>query len=369
MKKLLILYSKGHVCGQWSKTDQPLVMQELSDRGINVLVRCVDDALLEEDGIETLIAGIPWNEVAVIDYRYCSGVPRHWNSHYHRFFYSLQTRLNELEQDGHDVEVTPSIATLEWVLSKVRQVKAIERAGIPTIPYRVISHADDFEPIFINSLNALESDKWVLKPDIGSGGDRICFINQNETGFSVTVYRVDFHKNKHKQSKHFAKKNEWVAYISHVYIPSDFPIILQPLLDVKREISAVYIDGLPHFIERLPAEGHHIAHERFGGKNIYVCQPKETWGQLAEEVFHAIPRSARHSISLRLDFFETHEGLFYFSEVEAASNRILLPITLDYYRQDEDTPIQPVAEIPPSFFVPFKRYTNALYQRLTRIHM
>lgn len=364
--KLLMMYSKRPGRSQWAKKDQPFIIKELSERGIDLLLRYVDDVLLDQNATKALMDSIPWREVAVIDYRYCRGIPRYWKSHYSRFFNHLHAKLDELAEHGHHIVLTPSIATLEWVLSKVKQIKTMESAGIPVIPHFIIPDDNGLQNRFDTVLNTLKSNQWVIKPEISSGGDRICFVNQSSSGFELTLYRVDFYKSKSKILKKIKTKESLVAYINQIYIPSDFPLLIQPLLNVKREVSAVYINRLPHFVERLTADEHHVAHERFAGRNIYVCKPDEAWARLAEQVFQAIPIAARNSVSLRIDLFETNEGQIYFSETEAASNRILLPTTLDYYREDITSPIQSINEQPPSFFIPLKHYVDALSQRLEK---
>jgi hypothetical protein len=357
-QSILLLYNDGPVQGRGSKKDQPFVEAALQRARIPCLTAGLDAAILSPSATRQFLDDLPWNDIAVIDYRFCRGIPRHWKSHFEAFFTSLFERVAELASKGHPIALTPAPTALDWVLRKSNQLTHIQEAGLRTVPTEIFPNTNE---LFAHLAEvAVPPSTWVIKPDIGSGADRVIFLNRSTSGFDLRSYKVSITGEKTENHDQFNSADELSTFLTSYYSARDIPLLLQPRLDIKRELSAVYIGGIPHFIERLPAADHDIAHERFGGSNTYVLSPDERWRSLAQAVYTALPEASYKSASLRIDLFETGEGEFLFSEVEGASNRILIPETIENYRLDPDSPVLTMQSAPAETAAPLDRYIEAL---------
>ncbi len=140
------------------------------------------------------------------------------------------------------------------------------------------------------------------------------------------------------------------------------PILVHNFEEIQGEISAVFINGEPHFVERTLGENTGIAHEKFGGENIFILQPPLAWQTWAHKIYQALPDVAKNTVSLRIDMFERPDGELILSEIEGASHRVLFPETLSYYKEDPTGEKQEMSKLELREISLVKKYIETLSQ-------
>ncbi|NER51484.1 MAG: hypothetical protein F6J92_33480 [Symploca sp. SIO1A3] len=317
--------------------DLELVVSELKIRGIQVFIFNVQ--LVAEGGLSftDFINSYIWEEIDIIDVRYCRGIARNWLSTYKRIFDELQDFLQIQETRGNVITVTPSFATLHWVLYKAGYIKELQEQKISMIPTMIISPPPDGHSEFdiVDYLNQAGSEGIVLKPAVGSGANKLEFIRKvidSEYQYQVKSYYLDNHQE--KQIINFIKNyQELNSHFQDYCNQINIPILVQHFEKITSEISMVFVGEIPHCIERTTAPNMGIAHERFGGENILIINPSNKWLTFAQEVYQALPEVAKKTISLRIDMFERLDGKLVLSEIEGASHRTFFPEVLQFCKE------------------------------------
>ena len=320
--------------GNQTYADLELVIAGWAEMGIKTEVFNINRLLNGEELFDEVIKNFHWSEIGVIDLRYCRDILRNWEKGYKQIFHKLKEFLELQQAAGNTITVNPSFESLYWVLDKACYLSELWKIGIPTIPTVIFSSSSE-ELDLLDYFNRNGVDRIVLKPAISSGADGLEFIK-----------RVKGENNKYEVKKYSWENGQALQKIillegdrqlrSHFidyHQRHKLPILLQKFEEIKSEISAVFINSKPHFVQRSLGENTEIAHEKFGGENIFILKPPEAWQNLADKIYQALPDEAKNIVSLRIDMFERMDGELILSEIEGASHRVLFPETLSYYKE------------------------------------
>ncbi len=361
-RSILILRSKQ------THEDINLVITKLE--AVGVLVQVFDVGLLftGELSFDEFTRMISWEEIAAIDIRYCRGLPRNWEKGYKSIFSKLDQFLKKQQKRGNIIRVTPSMETLEWVLDKAAYLPELQALGIPTVPTVLVpplpsasSSTDDFNIVDYADRYAVEG--IVLKPAVGSGADNLEFISKVKNGkfkYQVERYQRDSSDLGKKELIPLKDDRDLISHFQNYRSKSSLPTLVQNYMEVVREISAVYVDGAIHFVERLTGKNNRIAHEKFGGKNILILEPPQSWKSFARDVYLVLPEVVKNEISIRIDIFQCLDGRLLLSEIEGASHRLFFPEFLQFFKEHPDDQPQEITNSESESSKPLENYLNSL---------
>ena len=360
---IVILYSGCRETGKGLKADQRYIEAALIRRSIPYVTFCVDRSIGDPNERRELFAQLREAGGRFYDFRFCRGVPRRWMNGYREFFEPWWSEIICPTEEGPKIATAMDWEALNWVLRKTNQMEAAKRAGVRTINTTVCGNVAELCEAMVNRRE--DARGMVIKPSISSGGDRIFVVDRDSSGQRLTgsFFKVDPSGVGSKQSVECEGELSMAEFITSTSGEADFPFLVQDFVEFRRELSAIYIEGIPHHVERWRAEGEFIAHERFGGENLLVDNPSQDWCRAADAVYAELPPAMKHSLSLRIDFFETLDGQLLFSEVEAASNRIMIPESLKRGRSHEGADAVSLQHEEGQESAPLKRYVEGMLRR------
>jgi hypothetical protein len=309
-----------------------------------------------------------WEEIGLIDIRYCRGVPRNWEKGYKHIFSELNQFLKSRQQQGLQIKVSPSFQTLEWVLDKVAYTEELQRKGILTLPIIAVpppnySEHSSVKLDIVDHINRADVERIVLKPATGSGANNLEFITKTmgaASKYEVEFYQMDSNNSGKKSTLFLQGEQELYEHFKNYRSSLKQVVIVQDYVKTVAEISAVYINGVPHFVERLTGEDSRVAHERFGGKNTLILDPPQSWRSFAQNVYQTLPATVKNTISIRIDIFQCSDGKLLLSEIEGASQRLFFPETLEYFKKNPHTKSKKIEDFDLLPSDPFKSYIEAL---------
>ncbi|MBD2593091.1 hypothetical protein H6G74_01940 [Nostoc spongiaeforme FACHB-130] len=343
--------------------DFEFVLAGLSAKNVKTYIFNIQPLLYGSLDFADFINRFDWKKIDVIDIRYCRGIPRRWEKGYKNIFRELKQFLDLQKSQGNAISITPSFETLNWVLDKASYIKELQQKGIPTVHTIIVSHWQLSEFDIADYLNQDGVEKIVLKPAIGSGADGLEFIIRvkNEAHrYEVKTYSREPDDQVTQKLIKLKNNQQLYNYFQNSCRCFNVSKLVQKFEKLKREISAVFVGNTPHFIERTIDVNTEIAHEKFGGENIFILNPPEAWQTFAQDVYQVLLDSVKKTVSIRIDIFELVDGKLILNEVEGASHRVLFPETLQYYKQDILAEKQEISQLKLETMSPLKNYIEML---------
>ncbi len=106
-------------------------------------------------------------------------------------------------------------------------------------------------------------------------------------------------------------------YLEHTPSP-DETFLLQDYVE-NIEVSAVFIDGKPHFIRREPGSESHVAHYRYGGKDTLITAPDRALVSFVQKIYTVLPEKIQNTPFFRIDvMWDSLHEKYVFGEIEGA---------------------------------------------------
>lgn len=347
--------------------DLNFVIQRLESVGVATEVFNVGSLFNNNLSFSDFVNRFDWGKIGVIDIRYCRGLPRRWEEGYKSIFSNLNQFLTSQQEQGNTIRVTPSIQTIEWVLDKAGYMEELQGiAAVPTVIIPPLFHNKEQQPIDFDItayFSRKNVDRIVLKPTIGSGADNLEFIakvDKDSHKYEVELYQRDSSDAGCKDIIPLADDQTLRAHFQDYRTRLNRPVMLQDYVETVCEVSAVYINGIPHFVERSLGENTKIAHEKFGGENTFVLHPPQSWKTFAQEVYQALPDSAKKTVSIRIDIFNCTDGRLLLSEIEGASHRVFFPEFLTHFKENPEAEKQEIKHLKFQINNPAENYIRTL---------
>ncbi len=280
------------------------------------------------------IRSIPWDSINIVDLSNMRGCLTSFDR-YRGILDYLYDCIIEQERKKHRITIFPDFDSIEWISSKANYLKHLENNGIPTIPTAaicclkkpekasIIAQPDNFKQMFKeiqNFINTVNTNRFVLKPSTSSLGRGLIFIDHNSINNDYTV-SIPREKNEEASFVVFNGYQNLKQYLMNYFIntaSSDNYFLFQEYIP-NIETSAVFIDGFPHFIERLQGKKSRIAHARYGGTDSLIKNPNIEMVNFTYRVMRALPYNIQNSPFLRIDIMKNIEtGKYILGEIEGA---------------------------------------------------
>ena len=359
-RSLLILRS-----GQ-THDDIDFISHEIEMQGVKVQKFDVEPLFNHQLSFESFVEKFNWDEIGLIDVRYCRGLPRRWESGYKTIFTKLDRFLSLQKEQGRHIRTIPSFRALNWVLNKAGYLADLRSHDLPMARTELIPDINErqaSEFVVSHYMNQTDLEHIVIKPSVGSGSDGMEFISRVKAGkykYLVEQYQRDKSDSGLKNTFGLENDDALNQHFRAYRFRYKMPIILQEFIRITGEISAVYIDGIPHFIERTLGQNTKIAHEKFGGENILIHHPPDSWRTLADKIYKLIPAAIRKRNSIRIDMFECEDRGLLFSEIEGASHRLFFEEFLAFYKEHYEDEKQEIKADKPLKYSSSNRYIKML---------
>jgi len=312
--------------GAQDMPDSGNINDELENRNIQVLT-----PNLNERGAARLI---PWDIINTVDLSNMRGCLTSFGR-YRGILDYLHDCIVQQENKGRHINIFPDFDTIEWISSKAKYLKHITNNNISTIPTTalcclkepekasIIAQPDNFEQMFKdirNFIDAANTNRFVLKPSTSSLGRGLIFIDHDPETNNYTVSIPREENEEACQSVYNGCKNlerYLMNYFTNTPSPDNHFLFQEYVPNI--ETSAVFINGKPHFIERLQGEKSRIAHARYGGIDSFIDNPDLTMVNFVFEIMHTLPDDIQKSPFLRIDVMKnTQTGKYVLSEIEGA---------------------------------------------------
>lgn len=309
--------------GEGIMPDVVPVTKALRNMGVNVI-----DADLS---IPEIIRNLDWQDIDLIDLRYTRGSLTSFDK-YTGIIHRLNDFIEKQAAQGHSIKMVPGYDEILWIASKANYFGHLKKHSVEMIPTSIIHRhsvwprpstedPDNIEDAIKGVFNHLEQShgkKFVLKPSLSSLAKKIVFIDCHSDG----SYELNFpHIDEKSRTVTYATSKEFSEFLRNYFeytVSPDESFLVQDYV-LNLEISAVFVDGLPHFIEREPGEESHVAHYRYGGKDSLLKKPSLELVKFVRKIYQALPLVIQNSPFLRIDvMWDKDKKNYIFGEIEGA---------------------------------------------------
>jgi|GEM_PF-5355593 len=298
---------------------------------------------LNEEGIEVITANLAergtiqaldWDSINVIDLSNMRGCLTSFER-YLGILDQLYDCIKCQNDKGHNIKIFPDFNDIEWISSKAKYLKHLENNFIPTIPTTtlccvqnldeatIITQPDNFDEMLEKSQDFMDTANtcnFVLKPSTSSLGRGLIFDNHTpeEDRYTISIPREeDQDASQVVYSGTKDHRNYLMNYFTNTPSPDHYFLLQEYVPNI--ETSAVFVDGTPHFVERLQGEKSQIAHARYGGKDTFIDNPDQKMVNFVYQVMRALPENIQNSPFLRIDVMKnTETGEYILGEIEGA---------------------------------------------------
>ncbi|MEE9393311.1 MAG: hypothetical protein V3W41_12485 [Planctomycetota bacterium] len=200
----------------------------------------------------------------------------------------LEDFRNWLRSTAVKIRLFNPLVLIEANLDK-RYLRALEAAGIPTVPTHWLESGTRHELAVI-----LKEKGWrsaFLKPAVGVGSQQTLPFNDNAESIETAQQHLDEHQ-------------------------GDGIFLLQPFLksvQTKGELSLIYFDHeFSHAVQKVPVAGDYRVQDDFGAKDFPVTPPAAAL-ELAESLLKVLPARALYA---RVDLLFASDGRPMLNEFE-----------------------------------------------------
>ncbi|MFP4098191.1 MAG: hypothetical protein ACLFU1_05345 [Alphaproteobacteria bacterium] len=279
------------------------------------------------------IYNLPWNQINVIDLSNMRGCLTSFGR-YQGILDRLYDYVAIQKEKGHTISVIPEFETIDWISSKATYLKYIIEKNIPTIPTKslccleniknasIIAQPNNFETMF-NDMRIFMArsltNRFVLKPSTSSLGRGLIFIDRapEKNGYIVSI-PMEGQESSQVFFKDFKTLEKYlITYFTNTPSPDHHFLFQEYIPNI--EISAVFINGTPHFIKRTQGGNSYIAHARYGGTDTYIHDPDRDMVSFVFKIMNILPKNIQNSPFLRIDVMKnTNTSKYIFSEIEGA---------------------------------------------------
>lgn len=271
---------------------------------------------------------LAWDKIDVIDLRNMRGSLTNYTK-YMSLVERIQDKVESQARKGHNIKVLPGYEEILWIAPKANYMPYVQENGIETIPTQIITrHSDSQRPSVTDAdsldqavdqtmeyINTRDAHRYVVKPSISSLAKNLIFIERQEGGYKIEI--------PHERTSDFSDvmgeaelRQNLRSYFNFATSP-DEAFLVQDFVE-NLETSAVFVNGIPHYIERT-CGSKSIAHARYGGKDTLVENPEPALVEFVNKVRDVLPENVRSSPFLRIDVMkDTNTGEYIFSEIEGA---------------------------------------------------
>ncbi len=299
-------------------------------------------SILENMGAEVVSANLskketirelPWDRIDVIDLSNMRGCLTSFDK-YTGILDRLCDYIENQEKKNHIISMIPEYEDLIWIASKATYLNHLNNQNIAIIPTQklstlkdsdnasIIAQPDNFEEMFAQIKRFIDQsskDKFVLKPSTSSLGRGLLFLDSD---LENNTYRLSLPTECGAPIKtEFKNFNELANFLTYYFtntISPDHHFLFQEYVD-NLETSSVFVDGSPHFIERIQGTESHIAHARYGGQDRVVETPEIGLVHFVQKVMRSLPHKIQNSAFLRIDVMKDLEtGDYMLAEIEGA---------------------------------------------------
>lgn len=289
--------------------------------------------LMQDIGDDFAFGLVSWDNVDLVDCSHMRGcLPN---------FTKYKGILEKIGRVDPEIKVIPGTRERDWIASKSAYLSALEKQNIPIIPTCHVDVGEEQENLndAVNqALSYIENSdvrEFVLKPSVSALAVGLEFIQvQKDGSFEVTIPAKG---NTSSEVQKYDDQEGFVKYLRNYLRNSqsaDGTFLLQEYVE-NLETSAVFIGGVPHYVERTTGEKH-IAHGQYGGEDILIQDPKPELVERVQSVIDVLPEEIKNSPYLRIDVMELENGEYILAEIEGAgAARLFLDLAgrVDEYAQ------------------------------------
>jgi glutathione synthase/RimK-type ligase-like ATP-grasp enzyme len=219
---------------------------------------------------------------------------------YYQHYGEFVAWLNRLQAFG--LPVVNPLSVVRWNLDK-RYLLDLERADVPVVPSRVVTHAEIGDEI--RRLGVTEA---VVKPTIGAGAWHTLRLRADSAEIASVLAELPAHR----------------EYLVQPFVPA---------VETRGEWSLVYVRGVfSHAVLKRPAAGDYRVQEKLGG-TVERADPPLAASAVAQRVLAALPDlGVRGVLVARVDLVEAEDG-FRLMELELIEPQLYLRFDPDAGRR------------------------------------